>query len=124
MISIRARRGSRRSTNATSRRLSPLCGRRHPMVCRRRPRLRKHRTPKTMETTDRNNPGIKYGINETPVPQNPAYLVLSQEERAKGFVRPYRRSYWHKTCAMVTTMSQAIAETYARNPKFYGATYC
>ena len=77
-----------------------------------------------METTDRNNPGIKYGINETPVPQNPAYLVLSQEERAKGFVRPYRRSYWHKTCAMVTTMSQAIAETYARNPKFYGATYC
>lgn len=50
--------------------------------------------------------------------------MLSDEERAKGFVRPVRRSYQHVVCGAVTTMAQAIAETYARNPRFYGATYC
>jgi hypothetical protein len=29
-----------------------------------------------------------------------------------------------KGCGTVTTMGQALAETYARNPRFYGATYC
>ncbi len=29
-----------------------------------------------------------------------------------------------KGCGTTTTMSQAIAETYARQPSFYGATYC
>jgi hypothetical protein len=57
-------------------------------------------------------------------PQSETYLVLSEEERAKGFVRPVRLSYWHTTCGAVTTMNQAIAETYARSPQFYGATYC
>jgi hypothetical protein len=104
--------------------------------------------------------------------QNECYLVLSEEERAKGFVRPYRDSYVHKGlqpkyplvdltaeqkeqykdyyvkyekypesespvvgrywtekqlssgCGAVTRMGQAIAETYARNPQFYGATFC
>lgn len=57
---------------------------------------------------------------------NEAYLVLSDEERAKGFVRPVRRSYRHRDaeCETVTTMGVALAETYARNPQFYGATYC
>lgn len=55
---------------------------------------------------------------------NEAYLVLSDEERARGFVRPVRRTYLHTTCGSVTTMAQAIAETYARRPEFYGATYC
>jgi hypothetical protein len=27
-------------------------------------------------------------------------------------------------CGALTTMSQVIAETYARDPGFYGATYC
>ena len=27
-------------------------------------------------------------------------------------------------CGTVTTMSLALAETYAREPTFYGATYC
>ncbi len=27
-------------------------------------------------------------------------------------------------CGTVTTMAQALAETYARDPSFYGATYC
>ena len=53
-----------------------------------------------------------------------AYLVLSDEERAKGFVRPLRRSYKHLACGTVTTMGLAIAETYARDPHFYGSTYC
>ena len=75
-------------------------------------------------TTDRNDPDLGYGSDDSPVPQNKAYLVLSEEERDKGFVRPIRRSYIHLTCRIVTTMSEAIAETYARNPKFYGGTYC
>lgn len=29
-----------------------------------------------------------------------------------------------KGCGVVTTMHQKLAETYAREPKFYGATYC
>lgn len=52
------------------------------------------------------------------------YVVLTREERAKGFVRPVRQFYVHKTCGVVTKMAGAIAETYARDPKFYGATYC
>lgn len=52
------------------------------------------------------------------------YLVLSAEERAKGFVRPVRHAYKHLTCGTVTTMSSEIAETYARDPSFYDGTYC
>lgn len=55
-----------------------------------------------------------------------AYVVLSAEERAKGFIRHVRRSYVHNVqhCNAVTTMGLAIAETYARNPKFYSGTFC
>jgi hypothetical protein len=110
--------------------------------------------------------------------QQKNYLVLSEEERAKGFVRPVRRRYQHvgiagpkyplrdltpeeqerykaegyvkyeeypksetssvvgsfwtqerldkvgKGCGVVTTMGPAIAETYARDPTFYGSTFC
>jgi hypothetical protein len=104
------------------------------------------------------------------------YLVLSEEERAKGFVRPVRQKYRHvgiagpqhplrdlkdderdyggpdgyakfetypadaaavgrfwsqadldrvgKGCGTVTTMGLALSETYAREPRFYGATFC
>lgn len=52
------------------------------------------------------------------------YVVLSAEERAKGFVRPVRRSYVHLRCGAVTTMGQALAETYARDPYFYSGTFC
>ena len=52
------------------------------------------------------------------------YLVLCPEERAKGFVRPVRDSYIHTKCGAVTTMSRSLAETYARDPKFYGGTFC
>ena len=101
-----------------------------------------------------------------------AYVVLSEAERAKGFVRPVRRTYQHvgarpkhptrpltaeeqeryaavgyvayeeypkdggplgrywtqkqldSGCGAATTMGLALAETYARDPKFYGATMC
>ncbi len=56
--------------------------------------------------------------------QQKDYIVLSDEERAKGFVRPVRRTYKHLECGAETAMSQSIAETYARDPKFYGGTFC
>lgn len=120
-------------------------------------------------TNDPNDPGLKKvgadGMQEK-------YLVLSEEERAKGFVRPLRRSYKHVGirpkhptrdltpeeherydqygyvkfepypedsatvgrfwtakdlaggCGTVTTMGLALCETYARQPSFYGATFC
>ena len=52
------------------------------------------------------------------------HWILSDEERAKGFVRPVRRSYKHLKCGSVTSMPEAIAETYAREPSFYGRTFC
>lgn len=101
------------------------------------------------------------------------YIVLTAEERAKGFVRPVRRSYKHigarpkyplrdlteeekqrhaandyvsfepypdsespvtgrfwtqkqlkSGCQGTTTMSLPLAETYARDPGFYGGTFC
>lgn len=72
-------------------------------------------------TDDRNEPGLRK-IDEKGMQES--YLVLSDEERAKGFVRPVRRTYIHDRCGGATTMGQAIAETYARDPKFYGGTYC
>jgi len=76
-------------------------------------------------TTDPNDPDIKrYTGPEEPGPQNKKYLVLSEEERAKGFIRPVRNTYIHDKCGTATTMGTALAETYARDPKFYGATYC
>ena len=56
--------------------------------------------------------------------QQQDYVVLAEEERAKGFVRPVRHSYKHLTCGVVTTMGQTLAETYARDPNFYSGTFC
>lgn len=135
-------------------------------------------------TTDPNDPRLGHGVDKEPIQQHKAYLVLSDEERAKGFVRPVRCSYVHvgfagpkhplrdltseedarhnptarkcygepyvkfevypasespatgrywtqsqlanvgKGCGTLTTMARTIAETYAREPTFYGATYC
>ncbi len=124
--------------------------------------------------TDHSDPRLTRGVDTKPTPQAAAYLVLSDEERAKGFVRPVRRSYIHEGnggpkhptreltadeneryasryvlyeaypeghdilgtfwtqerldaaigCGQVTTMGDALAETWARDPLFYGATYC
>lgn len=40
------------------------------------------------------------------------------------FVRPVRESYRHLKCGTITIMGKALAETYARNPTYYGATFC
>ena len=56
--------------------------------------------------------------------QQKGYVVLCPEDRAKGFVRPVRRSYKHIKCGIVTKMGIALAETYARDPKFYSDTFC
>lgn len=95
-------------------------------------------------TTDPKDPRLGHGSDETPAPQNEAYLVLSEAERAKGFVRPLRRSYIHvgiggheidpenrarhgrtgDACGAQTRMGLELCETYARDPEFYGSTYC
>ncbi len=77
-------------------------------------------------TNDPKDPRLGHGSDDEPRPQNETYLVLSEEERAKGFVRPVRQSYKHNVpnCGAITTMGLALSETYARDPKFYGATYC
>lgn len=125
-------------------------------------------------TTDPDDPRLRV---TTPTGQHATYLVLSDAERARGFVRPVRRAYRHvgiagpryplreltdeeherydrygyvrfeaypsaalpttgrywtqarldaigKGCGAVTTMGHVIAETYARDPRFYGATFC
>lgn len=127
-------------------------------------------------TTDRTDPALH---EKEPSGMNKKYLVLSEEERRKGFQRPVRRSYVHvgigapqgelrdltpaereryegrtdwaryeaypkdhpsgmlgrywsqadldrvgKGCGTLTTMGQALSETYARQPGFYGATFC
>jgi len=56
--------------------------------------------------------------------QQKGYVVLTPEERSKGFVRPVRRTYRHKTCNTTTSMGLALAETYARDPEFYSGTFC
>ena len=128
-------------------------------------------------TTDPSDPRLGRGTDAEPGPQNDVYLVLSEEERARGFTRPLYRAYIHrgtqgprfpvrdltdgeqeryaacgyvgyeeyplddhpvtgrvwtqaqldnagKGCGTVTTMGLALCETYARDPSFYGATYC
>jgi hypothetical protein len=77
-------------------------------------------------TDDPSDPRLQRGVGGDGM--NEAYLVLSEEERAKGLVRPLRRAYIHRrgvsACGVLTTMSLPLCETYARDPKFYGATYC
>jgi len=75
-------------------------------------------------TTDPTDPRLGHGPDDEPTPQQEVYLVLSEAERRRGFVRPIRRSYVHTVCGSLTTMGLALAETYARDPKFYGSTYC
>lgn len=72
-------------------------------------------------TTDRDDPGLRKIKADG---QQEVYLILSEEERAKGFVRPVRQKYRHLKCGVVTHMGLALSETYARNPKFYGGTFC
>lgn len=63
-------------------------------------------------------------LHETgPDGQQKCYLILPDGQR-QDLVRPIRRTYIHEKCGSVTTMAQALAETYAAKPDFYGATFC
>lgn len=76
-------------------------------------------------TSDASDPRLSRGVDDAPRAQAEAYLVLSEAERAEGFVRPVRAAYVHTDgCGALTTMAGPLAETYARQPGFYGATYC
>lgn len=80
-------------------------------------------------TDDPNDPRLTHGadpIDGGPVGQAPVYLILSEAERARGFVRPVRRVYIHDIpgCGAATTMKRALAETYAVDPGYYKATFC
>lgn len=63
-------------------------------------------------------------VEKLPDGQHVDHWILSDTERAKGFVRPVRQSYVHTVCGVETRMPLKIAETYAANPKFYGSTFC
>lgn len=100
--------------------------------------------PKLCTTNGQPVEDVRRGqTNETG--QHDGYIVLCEDERKKGFVRPYRDSYRHLGaevmtddpkfgggdrllrrggCNTVTTMGRALSETYARQPSFYGATFC
>lgn len=79
-------------------------------------------------TDDPTDPRLGHGSDEEPIAQHDVYLVLSDDERARGFTRPYCEKYVHATelggCGVETRMGVALSETYARDPHFYGATYC
>lgn len=81
------------------------------------------------------NPVPEDGSHKTlrPDGQQVDYVVLTPEERAKGFAKPLRHSYIHAYpsetdrqvgCGGETMMGTAIAETYARDPRFYSGTFC
>ena len=75
--------------------------------------------------TTSGEPVAKVRAEQTePAGQHKAYIVLCDEEREKGFVKPYRESYLHRVCGTETRMGRTIAETYARDPYFYSATFC
>lgn len=75
-------------------------------------------------TENPHDPRLGHGVDREPVKQHEVYLVLSEEERKKGFVRPLRQSYIHSKCGGLTSMGLPLCETYARDPKFYGSSYC
>jgi hypothetical protein len=77
-------------------------------------------------TSDPSDPRLGHGVDTEPQDQHETYLVLSAEERAKGFIRPLYRAYIHHDpeCGAVTRMGLELCETYRANPQFYGATYC
>lgn len=75
-------------------------------------------------TENKNDPRLGKSEDLEPRDQHEVYLVLSKEERESGFLRPVYNNYVHKTCGHETGIAREIAETFARDPKFYTHTYC
>jgi len=65
-------------------------------------------------TNDPNDPALN---QIRPDGQQEKYLVLSEEERAKVSCDQYGHKYRHLKCGTITTMGQALAETYARDAR-------
>ena len=72
-------------------------------------------------TTDPATPCLR---ETRPDGQQECYLVLSDEEISKGFVRPLCQTYVHMKCGSSTHMGLKLSETYARDPSFYSGTFC
>ena len=84
---------------------------------------------KPQSTATGNPPHDDHWEGPAPAPKDETgqhldHWVLPEEERANGFVRPLRFKYKHEKCEAVTRMGQPIAETYARDPYYYGTTFC
>lgn len=75
-------------------------------------------------TFDPTDVRLKKSNDTEPTDMAEAYLVLDEDERKKAFTRPYRDTYLHTSCGAMTKMGYQIAETMARDPHFYGGTYC
>ena len=56
--------------------------------------------------------------------QAKSHWVLPVDEIALGFTRPLRSSYIHDVCGAATYVPLSVAKTYARDPHFYGRTFC
>ena len=69
-------------------------------------------------TTDPNDPRLTHGVDTQPAPQAPVYLVLSEDERAKGFVRPLRRAYKHVGIAPKHPLRDLTADEHARYDQY------
>jgi hypothetical protein len=80
--------------------------------------------PPALCTTDGRPVAAARATQTAETGQHPSYVVLCPDERAKGFVRPFRDVYRHKVCGTTTEMGRALSETYARDPKFYTHTFC
>jgi hypothetical protein len=53
-----------------------------------------------------------------------AYEEYPRDEKSSVVGRYWTEAQLHSGCGSDTTMGQAIAETYARNTKFYSGTFC
>ena len=60
----------------------------------------------------------------TKVSQEKTETELSDNERARGFVRPLRNTNKHPECGGITLMSDKIAENMAKKPNHYDEMYC
>ena len=65
-----------------------------------------------------------HGILPDARAQTLIHWQMSEDEKARGFVRPLRDSYVHRVCHHVNTMGQSMAETLAKKPTIFSTIYC
>src|SRR5947207_11760899 len=72
-----------------------------------------------MLTTDPKDQRLGHGVNTKPTPQHEVYLVLSEEERKKGFVRPFRNKYTHVGERLCLIIQKLLSPTVTMLANFY-----